>query len=79
MKIVHVISSLKIGGAETMLVRLIRGLPQHTHVVISLTAVGPLGEVLKASGYTVNGVGLRAINRMVCLASFVASDPARIS
>ncbi len=59
MKIVHIISSLKTGGAETMLVRLIRGMPQHTHVVITLTTVGPLGELLKASGYTVYSIGLR--------------------
>lgn len=60
MKIVHIISSLKTGGAETMLARLIRGMPQHSHVVITLTTVGPLGESLKASGCTVHGIGLRA-------------------
>lgn len=60
MKIVHIISGLNTGGAETMLVRLIRGMPQHTHVVITLTTVGPLGELLKAAGYAVHGIGLRA-------------------
>jgi len=59
MKIIHIISSLNTGGAETMLVRLIRGMPQHTHVVISLTAFGPLGELVKAAGYTVYSIGLR--------------------
>lgn len=58
MKVVHIISSLNTGGAETMLVRLIRGMPQHTHVVITLTEVGPLGESLLASGYEVHGIGL---------------------
>lgn len=60
MKIVHIISSLETGGAETMLARLIRGMPQHSHVVITLTTVGPLGESLKASGYKVHGIGLKA-------------------
>jgi glycosyltransferase involved in cell wall biosynthesis len=60
MKIIHIISSLKIGGAETMLFRLIRGMPQHTHVVITLTAVGPLGELLETSGYTVHSIALKA-------------------
>lgn len=59
MKIVHIISSLNVGGAETMLVRLIQGMPQHTHVVLTLTENGPLGEMLKASGHTVYVIGLR--------------------
>jgi glycosyltransferase involved in cell wall biosynthesis len=60
MKIIHIISSLNTGGAEMMLVRLIRGMPRHTHVVVTLTEVGPLGASLKASGYTVYCLGLRA-------------------
>jgi glycosyltransferase involved in cell wall biosynthesis len=67
MKIVHIISSLNTGGAETMLVRLIRGMPNHNHVVITLTAVGPLGELLQASGYAVHNIGLRASNAWYAL------------
>jgi glycosyltransferase involved in cell wall biosynthesis len=60
MKIIHIISSLNTGGAETMLVRLIRAMPKHNHIVITLTEVGSLGVSLKASGYTVYCIGLRA-------------------
>ena len=43
-----------------MLVRLIRGMPKHTHVVITLTEVGPLGVSLEASECQVYCIGLRA-------------------
>ena len=58
MKIVHIIVGLQTGGAETMLVRLIHGMPQHTHVVIALTTVGPLGEDLRGVGHSVHALGL---------------------
>ena len=72
MKILHVISSLNVGGAETMLLRLIRGLPQHTHVVITLASNGPLGELLNANGYKVYVLGLRAFNAWRTLPHFLS-------
>ncbi|HEV7440946.1 MAG TPA: glycosyltransferase, partial [Methylobacterium sp.] len=56
--ILHVISGLRTGGAETMLVALCRaltarGLPQH---VVSLTAGGPNQPVLERIGVTVHGL-----------------------
>jgi glycosyltransferase involved in cell wall biosynthesis len=60
MKILHVISSLNIGGAETMLIRLIRGMPQHIHVVITLKTVGSLGNLLQVSGSKVHCINLTA-------------------
>ena len=60
MKIVHIIVGLQTGGAEAMLVRLVQAMPQHTHVVITLTSVGPLGETLKSAGHTVHAIGLSA-------------------
>lgn len=54
--VLHVISGLRTGGAETMLVALCRalqarGLPQH---VVSLTRDGPNATVLQALGVTVH-------------------------
>jgi glycosyltransferase involved in cell wall biosynthesis len=67
MKIIHIISSLNTGGAEMMLVRLIRGMSSHTHVVVTLTEVGPLGLSLKASGYTVYCLDLRPSTALCAL------------
>ncbi len=59
MKIVHIISSLHTGGAASTLVRLILNMPQHNHVVITLTDIGHLGESLIECGYTVHEVRLK--------------------
>ena len=59
-KILHVISGLGLGGAETMLVRLAiglreRGHPQH---VVSLNGCGALAGVLERGGVPVTDLGL---------------------
>ena len=60
MKIVHIITCLDIGGAETMLTRLLLAAdkPGHDELVISLKDLGPLGTQLKAAGVRVEAVGL---------------------
>jgi glycosyltransferase involved in cell wall biosynthesis len=59
-KVLHVISGLGTGGAETMLSRLVRkptpGLEQR---VISLTPGGPVRQQLEQAGVWVQDVGLR--------------------
>jgi len=56
MKIVHVISGLGLGGAETMLRRLIESTKERndTTVVVSLTSLGVVGDSLRKSGVTVH-------------------------
>ncbi|WP_238184233.1 glycosyltransferase [Methylobacterium trifolii] len=61
--ILHVISGLRTGGAETMLVALCRalqarGLPQH---VVSLTPDGPNAPVLEALGVRVHAFAPRGL------------------
>jgi glycosyltransferase involved in cell wall biosynthesis len=59
-KIVHVITDLSVGGAETMLVRLIRTSPRDgpQHVVVSLSSEAPLAERLVALGVEVRVLGM---------------------
>ncbi|QIE24805.1 glycosyltransferase [Caballeronia sp. SBC2] len=60
MKIVHVITDLSVGGAETMLVRLISTSRRDglQHVVISLSSQAPLAERLVALGVEVRVLGM---------------------
>lgn len=63
MKILHIITGINIGGAELALKRLIESfavLPDYTHIVISLTNAGKIGEDLRASGIEVTGLGIRS-------------------
>lgn len=58
MKVLHVITGLGTGGAESMLSRLIREMPTHTHVIVSLTNLGELGKNLAANGYSVHALDI---------------------
>ena len=51
----HVITGLNIGGAETMLLRLIKHNPESLNcsVVVSLTGTGKIGTILEKMGNTV--------------------------
>lgn len=60
MKILHIIVGLQRAGAEKMLVRVVQGMPQHSHVVISLTTIGPLGKSLIEDGHAVHSLDLSA-------------------
>jgi glycosyltransferase involved in cell wall biosynthesis len=59
MKVLHVITGLETGGAEGMLSRLIREMPTHIHLVVSLTNLGAVGKNLAASGYSVHALDIR--------------------
>jgi glycosyltransferase involved in cell wall biosynthesis len=61
-KVVHVVTDLRRGGAETMLARLVAALreKEHEHQVLSLCGEGPLGDELRESGATVRAVDLRS-------------------
>lgn len=52
MRILHLISSLGVGGAETMLLKLVQEQTRRGHAfhVVSLTGDGPIGEGLRAAG-----------------------------
>lgn len=63
MCVFHVIVGLDVGGAENMLKRLIDsdGESSSKVVVISLTAIGSIGEVLSAQGVKVHALGMTSI------------------
>ena len=54
-KSLHIITSLSIGGAETMLLRLIKHKPDlaRSTIVISLTDNGEIGRILETMGVSV--------------------------
>ncbi len=61
MKVVHIITGLKVGGAESMLCKLVTRLssPEFTHEVVSLSQIGPIGERMQQAGITVRALGMR--------------------
>jgi len=58
MKVLHVITSLDIGGAELMLQRLVESTSDFSHRVVSLTEMGVVGERLSRQGVTVRALGM---------------------
>ena len=60
MRVLHIIVGLEIGGAETMLKRLIESDPDAipNTVVVSLTTLGVIGEILHAQGVRVHALGM---------------------
>jgi len=54
-KTLHIITGLHVGGAETMLLRLIKHKPEslNSTVVVSLTDTGKIGSILEKMGVTV--------------------------
>lgn len=61
MKIVHVITGLEVGGAETMLLRLLSQCDrqQYQFEVVSLTDMGPMAANIASLGVPVRALGLR--------------------
>lgn len=62
MKIVHIISGLGVGGAETLLLNLVSEsrTAGETHVVISLSAIDKMADRLRAAGAEVRFLGMRS-------------------
>lgn len=60
MRIIHIIVGLNVGGAETMVRRLIESDPttSYSTVVVSLTSLGVIGESLRARGVRVHTLGM---------------------
>lgn len=59
MKILHVITGLQRGGAETMLAKLVGGMvPRHENHVVALTAGGSVREEIERAGVPVHSLGL---------------------
>ena len=70
MRLTHVISGLSVGGAETMLLKLIRASRDRiTHTVFALRDRGPIGDLIEAEGISVNAYDLSGI------ASALAASP----
>lgn len=61
-RVCHVIVGLDVGGAESMLKRLIESNPASLHetVVVSITSLGVIGESLRARGVYVHTLGMRS-------------------
>ncbi|CCH49650.1 glycosyltransferase family 4 protein [Pseudodesulfovibrio piezophilus] len=61
MKILHIITGLDVGGAETMLFRLMTGMDRErfTSRVVSLLDPGPMGDRLREAGFMVEGLGMK--------------------
>jgi len=59
-KSLHIITSLSIGGAETMLLRLIKHKPDlvKSTIIISLTDNGEIGRILESIGVSVISLGM---------------------
>lgn len=60
MRVLHIIVDLDVGGAESMLKRLIESNPASIHEtgVVSLTTLGVFGESLRARGVCVHTLGM---------------------
>jgi glycosyltransferase involved in cell wall biosynthesis len=56
--IVHLISGLEVGGAETALLRLVTSMQSHRHIVISLGTRGALADRLEAAGASLHALQL---------------------
>lgn len=62
MKVVHLITGLTVGGAETMLLRLMAAEQEDvSHRVISLTGDDPVGHEIRAADVPVTPLGIRGI------------------
>ena len=85
MKLLHVITALNVGGAETMLAKLLEQ-PAYTRngvtqEVLSLMAPGPMAERIGAAGVPVHSLGmgegqlsLAALGRLVRIARAIRPD-----
>ena len=74
MRILHIITGLGRGGAETMLAKLSLGGGRHEHEVVSLGEIGPIGGQLASEGVSVHALrmggvagGIAALPRLVRL------------
>jgi glycosyltransferase involved in cell wall biosynthesis len=67
MKIIHIITGLRDGGAEAVLYRLCKNDRTNEHVVVSLSSEGKYGKLLEAQG-----IEIRALNLSLSLSSLKA-------
>lgn len=84
MKIVHIITGLRVGGAERFLQRMIlvsQSDPTIRHVVVSLVELGPIGRELRDAGIEVHAIGvsgalslLKGFPRLVSLIRGIGPD-----
>ena len=77
-KVLHVIAGLDVGGAELALKRLVElhiRNPDYTHTVVSLKAVGLVGEQLREAGVDVVALEMntpfRLLQGFVCLVTLI--------
>lgn len=59
MKVMHLIVGLDTGGAERMMCKLVKQMHWHTHIIVSLTSLGSMGQELIDTGHSVYALDLR--------------------
>jgi len=67
MRVLHIISGLGTGGAETMLMKLVGGGGRHDHSVASLSGMGDLGPALQGAGVEVSATNMRSLSGLALL------------
>lgn len=55
MRILHVVTSLEIGGAETLMVELVKATPEFEHLVFSIRGPGPLKDKIEGGRVLMGG------------------------
>lgn len=65
-RVLHVIGSLDVGGAEVVLQRLIQATQGNglSHEVVSLTTMGPIGQSLASSGIPITCLNARSLTTL---------------
>ena len=71
MKILHIITGLEYGGAQSLLLSLLRQFKKSEveNMVISLTSLGPVGEQMQANGISVKFLEMK--NGLLPIRSFI--------
>src|SRR4030095_9343003 len=61
LKVVHLISTLDMGGAEMQLAKLMAGSDREkfVHAVVSLIDIGPVGHLIRKQGIPVYSLGMK--------------------
>lgn len=67
LKILHVITGLNIGGAETALSNVVLSKKDKSSMVVSLTSLGSLGQNLVDQGFTVVALNLKFYNPLLII------------
>lgn len=79
-RILHIITGLSVGGAETSLLKLLGAMDsaRFEHEVVSLTDLGPISYQIEALGVTVSAMGLPHVSGFPALIGKIHSSKADV-